>query len=232
MIKKNLLLFFLLCIACENQSLMKHPLDKSQSKTIVLDNELKVYLLSDPDFNVSAASLAVDVGSLENPDNRLGLAHFLEHMLFLGTEKFPDVDEYSSYLKNNGGFSNAYTTTDHTNYQFQVLPDALEGAIDRFAQFFIAPLFTEEYTAREVNAVNSEHQKNIMNDGRRSYRFSQLFAKEGHPEQKFSTGDIETLGDIDRAELLDFYDKHYSSNKMGLAILSTHSLDQLCWSSE
>ena len=227
MIKKNLLLFFLLCIACENQSLMKHPLDKSQSKTIVLDNELKVYLLSDPDFNVSAASLAVDVGSLENPDNRLGLAHFLEHMLFLGTEKFPDVDEYSSYLKNNGGFSNAYTTTDHTNYQFQVLPDALEGAIDRFAQFFIAPLFTEEYTAREVNAVNSEHQKNIMNDGRRSYRFSQLFAKEGHPEQKFSTGDIETLGDIDRAELLDFYDKHYSSNKMGLAILSTHSLDQL-----
>ena len=227
MIKKNLWLFFLLCIACEDQSLMKHPLDKSQSKTIVLDNELKVYLLSDPDFNVSAASLAVDVGSLENPDNRLGLAHFLEHMLFLGTEKFPDVDEYSSYLKNNGGFSNAYTTTDHTNYQFQVLPDALEGAIDRFAQFFIAPLFTEEYTAREVNAVNSEHQKNIMNDGRRSYRFSQLFAKEGHPEQKFSTGDIETLGDINRTELLDFYDKHYSSNKMGLAILSTHSLDQL-----
>ena len=227
MIKKNVWLFFLLCIACENQSLMKHPLDKSQSKTIVLDNELKVYLLSDPDFNVSAASLAVDVGSLENPDNRLGLAHFLEHMLFLGTEKFPDVDEYSSYLKNNGGFSNAYTTTDHTNYQFQVLPDALEGAIDRFAQFFIGPLFTEEYTAREVNAVNSEHQKNIMNDGRRSYRFSQLFAKEGHPEQKFSTGDIETLGDIDRTELLDFYDKHYSSNKMGLAILSTHSLDQL-----
>ena len=227
MIKKNLWLFFLLCGACEDQSLMKHPLDKSQSKTIVLDNELKVYLLSDPDFNISAASLAVDVGSLENPDNRLGLAHFLEHMLFLGTEKFPDVDEYSSYLKNNGGFSNAYTTTDHTNYQFQVLPDALEGAIDRFAQFFIAPLFTEEYTAREVNAVNSEHQKNIMNDGRRSYRFSQLFAKEGHPEQKFSTGDIETLGDIDRTELLEFYDKHYSSNKMGLAILSTHSLDQL-----
>ena len=233
MIKKNLWLLFLLCIACEDQSLMKHPLDKSQTRTIILDNELRVYLLSDPDFNISAASLAVDVGSLENPDNRLGLAHFLEHMLFLGTEKFPDVDEYSSYLKNNGGFSNAYTTTDHTNYQFQVLPDALEGAIDRFAQFFIGPLFTEEYTAREVNAVNSEHQKNIMNDGRRSYRFSQLFAKEGHPEQKFSTGDIETLGDIDRTELLDFYDNHYSSNKMGLAILSTHSLDQLeTWARE
>ena len=83
MIKKNLWLLFLLCIACEDQSLMKHPLYKSQTRTITLDNKLKVYLLSDPDFNVSAASLAVEVGHLDNPDNRLGIAHFLEHMLFL-----------------------------------------------------------------------------------------------------------------------------------------------------
>ena len=95
MIKKNLWLLFLLCIACEDQSLMKHPLDKSQTRTITLDNKLKVYLLSDPDFNVSAASLAVEVGHLDNPDNRLGIAHFLEHMLFLGTEKYPEVDDYA-----------------------------------------------------------------------------------------------------------------------------------------
>jgi len=227
MIKKNLWLFFLLCIACENQSLMKHPLDKSQTKTITLDNELKVYLLSDPDFNVSAASLAVEVGHLDNPNNRLGIAHFLEHMLFLGTEKYPEVDDYKQYLDNNGGISNAYTSTDLTNYHFQVLPDAFEGAIDRFSQFFISPLFTEEYTAREVNAVNSEFQMYKMNDGRRAYRLSQIFAKEGHPEQKFSVGSLETLGDINRNELLDFYDKHYSANKMGLVLMSTHSLDVL-----
>ena len=64
----------------------RHPLDKSESRKLILDNGLKVYLLSDPDFNVSAASLSVEVGSLEDPDNREGLAHFLEHMLFLGTE--------------------------------------------------------------------------------------------------------------------------------------------------
>ena len=202
MIKKNLWLLFLLCIACEDQSLMKHPLDKSQTRTITLDNKLKVYLLSDPDFNVSAASLAVEVGHLDNPDNRLGIAHFLEHMLFLGTEKYPEVDDYKQYLDNNGGMSNAYTSTDLTNYHFQVLPDAFEGAIDRFSQFFISPLFTEEYTAREVNAVNSEFQMYKMNDGRRAYRLSQIFAKEGHPEQKFSVGNLETLGDIDRNCLL------------------------------
>ena len=86
-------------------------------------------------------------------------------MLFLGTEKYPDVDEYSTYLKTNGGIQMHTLMEIFTNYQFQVLPDAFSGALDRFSQFFISPLFTEKYTEREVNAVNSEYQKNIMNDG-------------------------------------------------------------------
>ena len=116
MIKYTPLLISLLLINCASEeALMKHPLDKSEFRTLVLDNGLKVYLLSDPNFNVSAASISVEVGSFQDPEDREGLAHFLEHMLFLGTEKYPDVDEYSSYLKNNGGFSNAYTARDLTN---------------------------------------------------------------------------------------------------------------------
>ncbi len=227
MIKKAIIVLFVFVISCTNNKILKHPLDNSESKTLILDNGLKVYLLSDPNFNMSAASVAVEVGSLDNPEERQGLAHFLEHMLFLGTEKYPDVDEYSSYLKTNGGYSNAYTASDHTNYQFQVLPDGFEGALDRFSQFFINPLFTEEYTAREVNAVNSEHQKNIMNDNWRQYRISSLFTKDGHPEQKFGTGNLETLGDITRTELIDFYNRHYSANRMGVSLLSTHSLEEM-----
>jgi len=205
----------------------KHPLDKSEVRTLTLENGVRVYLLSDPNFNVSAASMVVETGSLENPNNREGLAHFLEHMLFLGTEKYPDVDEYSTYLRNLGGYSNAYTASDHTNYQFQILPDGFEGALDRFAQFFISPLFTPEYTAREVNAVNSEHQKNIMNDMWRQHRIISQFVKEGHPSRKFSTGSLETLGDITSEELIEFYNNNYSANRMGLALLSTHSLDDM-----
>ena len=226
---KNLFLLALaLTLSCSaNQGSLKHPMDKSESKTIKLENGLKVYLLSDPDFNVCAASMSVEVGSYQDPDNRQGMAHFLEHMLFLGTEKYPDVDEYSTYLKTFGGYSNAYTAGDHTNYQLQVLPDGFEGSLDRFAQFFISPLFTEEYTSREVNAVNSEYQKNIMNDGWRQYRISSQFSKEGHPERKFNIGNLETLGDINREELVDFYETHYSSNRMGLALLSSYTLEQM-----
>ena len=168
-----------------------------------------MFLLSDPSFNVSAASMSVEVGNYQDPKNREGLAHFLEHMLFLGTEKYPDVDEYGTYLKTNGGYSNAYTDGDLTNYQFQVLPDAFSGALDRFSQFFISPLFTEKYTEREVNAVNSEYQKNIMNDGWRLFRIRGQFTKKDHPEQKFNIGNLETLGNVDRKELIEFYNKYF-----------------------
>ena len=51
-----------------------------------------------------------------------------------------------------------------TNYHFEVAPDALEGALDRFAAFFTCPLFTESATSRELEAVDAEHNKNIQSD--------------------------------------------------------------------
>ena len=65
----------------------KHPNDKRQYKSLTLPNKLEILLISDPSLNKSAAALDVGVGSLEDPKEHLGLAHFLEHMLFLGTEK-------------------------------------------------------------------------------------------------------------------------------------------------
>ena len=85
------------------------------------------------------------------------MAHYLEHMLFLGTEKYPNESEYMDYLSKNSGSFNAYTGLMETNYFFEVANHAFEGALDRFAQFFIAPLFTESCAKREMNAVNSEH---------------------------------------------------------------------------
>jgi insulysin len=76
-------------------------------------------------------------------------------MLFLGTEKYPNENEYSDYLNTNGGMSNAFTSAENTNYYFDVTYGFLEGALDRFAQFFIAPLFTQDSTDREMNAIDS-----------------------------------------------------------------------------
>lgn len=203
------------------------PNDESEYRRFTLDNGLKVILLSDPKLNKSSASLAVAVGSMSDPANRQGLAHFLEHMLFLGTEKYPDETEYGNYLKINGGYNNAYTAGDHTNYLLEIRHEAFEGALDRLAQFFIAPLFTPEFTEREMNAVNSENQKNLENDAWRAYQLGNTLYRPGHPANHFSTGNRDTLGGTTREELLAFYHAHYSANTMTLALVSKTSLDEL-----
>ncbi len=207
--------------------LERAPNDESEYRRLVLENGIRVILLSDPMLNKSAASVAVGVGSLSDPAKRQGLAHFLEHMLFLGTGKYPDEAEYGNYLRSNGGYSNAYTAGDHTNYHFEIRHEAFEGAIDRFAQFFIAPLFTPEFTEREINAVNSENQKNLENDRWREYQLANSLYREGHPANHFSTGNRETLAGTTREELLAFHRAHYSANRMTLALTGKAGLDQL-----
>jgi insulysin len=60
-------------------------------------------LISDPDADKSGATMSVNVGSLEDPMERQGLAHFCEHMLFMGTDKFPEEGEYNDYISKNSG---------------------------------------------------------------------------------------------------------------------------------
>ena len=101
----------------------------------------------------------MDVQSGFVQDTLPGMAHFCEHMLFLGTEKYPEEGEYAQFLSSNGGVHNAYTEAENTNYYFSVNSGKLEEALDRFAQFYISPLFTETAVDREISAVNSEYEK-------------------------------------------------------------------------
>jgi insulysin len=205
----------------------KAPNDASEYRRIVLPNGMKVILLSDPKLNLAAASVAVGVGNLSDPPDRQGLAHYLEHMLFLGTEKYPSESEYGEYLQRNGGYNNAYTARDRTNYHLQVQPGAFEGALDRFAQFFIAPKFTPEFNEREVNAVHSEYQLNLENDGWREWALGNTLVRDGHPARNFNIGNRDTLTGTTREELLAFHDRYYSANRMTLALTGPASLDVL-----
>jgi insulysin len=201
--------------------------DQLQYRRLVLPNGLKVLLVSNPQADSSAAALAVGSGSLNDPPERPGLSHFLEHMLFLGTEKYPQSNDYTQYLSSHAGGSNAYTADDSTNFFFYVDNAAFEGALDRFSQFFVAPLFDQAYTDREMNAVDSEHGKNIENDYWRTRQVEHMQFVSSHPLNHFSTGNLETLRGTTREELLGFYSTHYSANNMTLAVVSNRGLDEL-----
>lgn len=200
--------------------IIKPQNDKRNYKHIILDNKLEVILISDKETSVSAASLAVNIGHYEDPEEYLGLAHFLEHMLFLGTKKYPDENYYNKYLNEHNGMSNAYTSSEQTNYYFSIQSGYLKKILDVFAQFFIDPLLSESATDREINAVDSEHSKNINSDGWRIDRILRVIAKPEHPFHKFSTGNLETLKKKDiRERLLEFHEKYYSSNMMKLVVI-------------
>jgi insulysin len=196
------------------------------SRTLVLDNGLQVLLIHDPDVDRSAAALSVGVGQLHDPWEKQGLAHYLEHMLFLGTKKYPKVSSFKGYLNANSGRSNAYTGADITNYFLQVSHHAFDGALDRFSGFFREPLFAEKYAAREVNAVNSEFDKNRLQDGWRANHLINQMSEKGHPVRKFGIGSKETLAGDNRDALLAFHKKYYAASNMRLAMLSNVSLSE------
>ena len=141
--------------------IIKSKSDKRLYKTIVLPNQIRCILIQDDEADKSCAALDVNVGCALDPMEFQGTAHFLEHMLFMGTEKYPNESEYSEFITNNGGYNNAWTSFTDTNYHFEVSNEAFGDALDRFAQFFICPLMDESSTDREMNAVDSEYNMSI-----------------------------------------------------------------------
>jgi len=207
--------------------IVKSPNDDRDYRYLTLANGLRVLLVSDPQTDKAAASLVVFRGSYHEPDAYPGLAHFLEHMLFIGTEKYPEVDAYQEFISRHGGSSNAYTAGDHTNYFFDVQPDQFRPAMDRFAQFFISPLLAEDYVEREKNAVHSEYQLQLKADNWRGAAVMGEAMNPAHPESRFSIGSLKTLGDGVGQALKDFFDTQYSADQMVLVAFSDEPLDEL-----
>jgi insulysin len=110
----------------------------------------------------------------------------------------------------------------------------LEPALDRFSQFFIAPLFLADCTDRELRAVDSEHKKNLQSDHWRLFQLEKDLSNPQYPYNSFGTGNLQTLKEDPEAKGLDvreafmkFHETYYSSNLMKLVVLGREPLDQL-----
>lgn len=245
------------------ESLETSSLDDRSYRVIRLPNKLEALLVHDPETDKASASVNVNVGSFSDADDMPGMAHAVEHLLFMGTEKYPVENDYNQYLTAHSGYSNAYTAPTETNYYFEVAASSensatqkvtngeskpttngtimngvshgpLHGALDRFAQFFIAPLFLSSTLDRELRAVDSENKKNLQSDNWRMAQLDKSLSSTKHPYHHFSTGNLETLRDeprkrgVDiRKEFIDFHSRNYSANRMKLVVLGRESLDEL-----
>ncbi len=176
----------------------------------VLENGLRVVLISDPLTDQEGASVNVAAGSFNDPSNLTGLAHFCEHMLFLGTDKYPEKNMYSNFISTHGGYDNAYTSTQETNYHFRVNAGSLRQPLDMLANFFISPLFTRNSTYSEMFAVSQEHEKNLHSDPWKLWQLLKQVSNPDHPFSQFSTGNFETLNKTGvNDDLQSYYDENY-----------------------
>lgn len=212
------------------QALVVSPGDQRSYETLVLENGIEVILVSDPKAEKAAAALSVGVGLLNDPMAHQGMAHYLEHMLFLGTERYPDPEEYAEFMSQNGGVRNAYTWLDVTNYMFKINPDAYEEALDRFSDFFKGPLLTPELINKERNAVNAEWSMRRELDFFTTYKLERGLMGD-HPANRFLIGNLETLADTEESKLhpatVAFYNQYYSANLMKVALVSNKPLAEM-----
>ncbi len=210
---------------------IKSATDDKLYRYLLLDNRLKVLLVSDDDADKAGASLDIAVGSGSDPEDWPGLVHFLEHMLFLGTARYPEAGAYPRFISASGGSHNAYTALDHTNYFFSISDDRLYPALQRFSRFFIDPLFDPAYVDRERAVVDSEYQSRRKDDHRRIWAASRQAINPAHPASRFAVGTVDTLRDragiTARDRLIEFYQTYYSANLMTLSVVGRQPLDQL-----
>ncbi|TRX57377.1 insulinase family protein [Thalassomonas sp. M1454] len=211
--------------------MIQSPNDSKRYKPLTLENGLRVLLVENQGSNRSAASLVVNAGHFDDPIDRQGLAHFLEHMLFLGTHKYPESGEYQQYLSQHSGANNAWTGTEHTCFYFDINHQHLEHALDRFSQFFISPLLSQEFIEKERLNIDSEFKLKLKDDMRRIYDVHKETINLKHPFSKFSVGSIDTLADKENRCLKDevnlFYQTYYCADRMTLAIEGPQPISEL-----
>ncbi|CAH9059557.1 Protease 3 [Pseudoalteromonas holothuriae] len=197
---------------------------------LTLDNGLKALLVSDYSSDKSAAALTVNAGHFDDPIDRQGMAHFLEHMLFLGTKQHPQPGQFSQFISQAGGQSNAWTGTEHSCYFFDCAQQQFFDALALFAEFFVEPLLDASQTQNERNAIDAEFKMKIKDDGRRIYQVHKETVNPLHPFAKFSVGNSETLSNRDACiadEVREFFQQHYQAQWMTLVVAGPHSLVEL-----
>ncbi|WP_413504939.1 pitrilysin [Serratia grimesii] len=213
------------------EKINKSDHDPRQYQAIKLANGMTVLLVSDPQAPKSLAALALPVGSLEDPNSQLGLAHYLEHMVLMGSKRYPQPENLSEFLKKHGGSHNASTASYRTAFYLEVENDALAPAVDRMADAIAEPLLDPGNADRERNAVNAELTMARSRDGMRMAQVGAETLNPAHPSARFSGGNLDTLKDKPGSKLHDeltaFYQHYYSANLMMGVLYSNQPLPEL-----
>ncbi|WP_102796264.1 insulinase family protein [Bowmanella denitrificans] len=204
--------------------------DRCHYRHLKLDNGLNVLLVQDPDSRKSAACAAIAMGHFQDPTHCQGLAHLLEHMLFLGSQSYPVANHLADYLSLNGGHVNAWTGTEQSSFYFDAFNSGFAHALEQFSAMLSKPLFDPQAISSELNAIDAEFRLKQQDDLRRLYQVHKETCNPAHPFSKFSVGNQEIFGQFSAGQLqqmlMQLHQKYYRAGNMSLSLVSDMTLDE------
>ena len=193
-----------------------------------LSNGIKYVLIQDENITKTHISINVNVGNIHESSETKGLAHFLEHLLFMGNEKYKNEDDFAKQIDKFGGIYNAFTSTYITNYHVTINNDGIYDILDILCNFFINPIFSQDCIDREINSVNNEYLKNVNSSGSIFYEaLHQISIPYTLYAKGFSVGNIESLNKITTADVREFFDTFYTTSNISICVISNKPISYI-----
>ncbi|MGB0215536.1 MAG: insulinase family protein [Alteromonas oceani] len=205
--------------------------DLNSTESLVLENGLRVLVIHKPEVDTCCVSVSCKAGHFFDPADCPGLAHLLEHMLFMGNDLIPEPNGINDLVEQAGGSINAWTGTEFANYHFQAHAQALPRLLPALAAMLGAPHFNQERIAAEIQSIDAEYHYKRKDDLRRLYQIHKETANPAHPFAKFSVGNelifnqfpVSTLKEM----LSNFHEQYYCAKNLTLCVYSPFSVSQL-----
>ena len=183
-----------------------------------LDNGLTVLYEKVPGVKVVSVQCWIKTGSVNENDKLSGISHFLEHMLFNGTKKFKS-GEIDEYLDAKGGYNNAFTSLDVTNYYVTIPADEAEAAYEVVSDMVFNALLLQSEIDREKPVVLQEINRKYDDPSYKMWQDLQASLFEGTPYARQVIGSSETVSAFTRQEIVDYYNSFYHPQNMTLVIV-------------
>ncbi len=192
-----------------------------------LENGLHVIVVPDRRAPVVTHMVWYKVGAADEPKGKAGIAHFLEHLMFKGTAKYPG-GAFSHLVRINGGSENAFTTQDYTVYHQRIAKERLELVMELEADRMQNLILTDENVLPELLVVQEERRERTDNDPG-SLLVEQMTAAmyTAHPYGKPIIGWMSEVLKLTREDAVDFYREHYEPANALLIVTGDVAADEV-----
>lgn len=219
-----------LSASAEGAGELDNPIWKAMGcKQIIkqMPNGLKVWLISAPQSSTCTLSITAGVGFGDDPFDAMGLSHYCEHTVFLGSKNYPKKQEIQDIAASAGGKVNASTGLTTTSYMLTGPCHIFEECLYRMADMVQNPLFTEGEFQKELFAIENEYKMRLSEDGRSLFTIMFDQTNPSYPLHKHFCGDSQTLASVSSQDLKSWIKQFYVANNMSIVAVSDQSLEKM-----